>query len=348
MDYSTKEDAVEYIFEKIKRLILPSKDNNYKSSFLQSNTLLYCVVLLLALKIVITLISINFPQNIFFADITKSALETFVNQSRQSAGLPTLTENQALDQAAKLKAQNMMQDQYFDHNSPSGVTPWFWFLKAGYNYKYAGENLAIGFYDSKEVYDAWLNSPSHKANILNPNYTEIGTAILNGFGQNNTIIVVQEFGTQLPAKQITIKNNNLKVPPQPKPSITAKAPEPPIVANTQVSTGSEGLPNNEKVLSQTTGSQKYQDSAKGNITNDLPSKLLNFVLYNYNGLLQNIIYGVSLVIIGILIVLIFFSFNIDFKKELIFRAVLIVVLLSVATLLNKEIIVSFIPHQILI
>ena len=65
-------------------------------------------------------------------------------------------------------------------------------------------------------------------------------------------------------------------------------------------------------------------------------------------LLQDIIYGVSLVVIGILLTLIFFNFNINFKKELVFRAVLIVVLLSVATLLNKEIIISFIPHQILI
>ena len=124
---------------------MPSESNNYKSRFLQSNILLYCVVLLLALKIVTILVSINFPQNIFFADITKSALENFVNQTRQSAGLQPLSENEKLDQAAQLKAENMVQDQYFNHTSPSGVTPWFWFLQAGYNYKYAGENLAIGF-----------------------------------------------------------------------------------------------------------------------------------------------------------------------------------------------------------
>ena len=210
MDYFVKEDIIEHVFERIKRLILPSESNDYKSRFLQSNILLYFVVLLLALKIVATLISINFPQNIFFADVTKSALENFTNQTRQSDGLKTLTENQKLDQAAELKAENMVQDKYFDHTSPTGVTPWFWFLKAGYNYKYAGENLAIGFYDSKEVYDAWLNSPSHKTNITNPNYTEVGTAVLSGFGQNNTIVVVQEFGSQLPVKPVVVKNNNLK------------------------------------------------------------------------------------------------------------------------------------------
>ncbi|MCX6723023.1 MAG: CAP domain-containing protein [Candidatus Staskawiczbacteria bacterium] len=144
MDYSVQEDIIERIFEKIKRLILPSEDNNYKSRFLQSNLLLYCVVLLLTLKIVVTLISINLPQNIFFADITKLVLQNSVNQTRQSSGLKPLIENQKLNQAAQLKAQNMVANNYFAHTSPTGVSPWFWFLKVGYNYKYAGENLAIG------------------------------------------------------------------------------------------------------------------------------------------------------------------------------------------------------------
>jgi hypothetical protein len=332
MDYSIKEDTVEYIFGKIKLLIVPSENNNYKSRFLQSNILLYCVVLLLILKIFAVLISINLPQNIFFADITKSSLENFVNQTRQSLGLEPLSENQKLDQAAELKAENMVQNQYFNHTSPSGVTPWFWFLKAGYNYKYAGENLAIGFYDSKEVYDAWLNSPSHKTNITNPNYTEVGTAVLSGFGQNNTIVVVQEFGSQLPVKPVVVKNNNLK-----STAATAENPEP------SLTNGANG-----KVLSQTTEAQNSIESPTSNSTNNTSSKLLNYVLYNYEVILQDIIYGISLVVIGILLTLIFFNFNISFKKQLIFRTVLIVVLLSVATLLNKELIISFIPHQILI
>jgi len=328
MDYSAKEDIIEFIFEKINNLIVPSENNNYKSRFLQSNLLLYCVVLLLFLKIGATLISINLPQNIFFADITKSALENFVNQTRQSIGLPTLTENQKLDQAAKLKAENMVQDQYFNHISPSGVSPWFWFLKAGYNYKYAGENLAVGFYDSQEVYDAWLNSPSHKANIVNPNYTEVGTAVMSGFGQNNTIVVVQEFGSQLPVKTTQFKTS---------PSAKTNEPIPTPNANP-----------NEEVLSQSTESKNYIESPSLNSINNLSSRLFNFVLYDYDRLLQNIIYGVSLIVIGILLTLIFFNFNFDVKKELVFRAILIIALLSVATLLNKEIIISFIPHQIII
>src|SRR6185436_16880757 len=74
--------------------------------------------------------------------------------------------------------------------------PWYWFKQAGYVYKYAGENLAVGFVDSKTVYDAWFNSPSHKANLLNKNYTQVGTAIVSGF-DGNSIVVVQEFGRPL-------------------------------------------------------------------------------------------------------------------------------------------------------
>jgi hypothetical protein len=284
--------------------------------FIKSNALLYCVVLFLALKIVMVLASINFPYNIFFADITKTALENSANQTRQSAGLPVLVENQKLDNAAQMKAENMLQNNYFSHTSPTGLTPWFWFLQAGYNYKYAGENLAIGFYDSDEVYQAWLNSPAHKANILNPNYKEVGTAILQGFGQNNAIVVVQEFGSQQPLKPVAT---------QPKANPVAKTNEPaPIIANTNT---------NEKVLSQSTEIQ-----SDNSVTPP-----------NYDKLLQDIIYGVSVVVIGILIMLIFFNFNgINFKRELVFRGVLIVILLSLAAAINKELIISIIPHQVII
>jgi uncharacterized protein YkwD len=345
MDYKLEEEIVERFFEKIKSFIIPSENNNYKSRFLQSNILLYCVVLLLVLKIGATLISINIPQNIFFADITKSALENFVNQTRQSLGLGILSNNLKLDQAAQLKAENMAQNNYFDHTSPSGVSPWFWFVQAGYKYKYAGENLAIGFYESEEVYNAWLNSPSHRENITNPNYTEVGTAVLKGFGQNNSIVVVQEFGSQSPVKQAAPKSNNIKpVAAKTGTNTTVKTTGP--ASTTAVQTPVTNV--KEQVLSQETISQNYLESARGNSANNFLSKVLNSVLYNYDKILQDIIYGVSSVVIGILLALIFFNINFNFKRELVFRAVLIIVLLSVATLTNKEVIISLIPHQIII
>ncbi|MCX6721727.1 MAG: CAP domain-containing protein [Candidatus Staskawiczbacteria bacterium] len=338
MNYSLEEEIVERFFEKIKSLIVPSENNNYKSRFLQSNALLYVVVLLLVLRIFAVLISTNIPQNIFFADITKSTLENFVNQTRQSMGLGILTENEKLNQAAQLKAQNMVQDQYFNHTSPNGVTPWFWFLKAGYSYHYAGENLAIGFYDSQEVYNAWLNSPSHKANITNPNYTEVGTAVLNGFGGGNTIVVVQEFASPSAVKTVAVKTKNTK-----QATINQESKSSAISTSVPVTTN-----NNERVLSQSVEAQNSLEAPTNTSVSNLPSKLINTVLYNYDGLLKEITYGVSLVVIGIMFVLIFFNFNFDLKEPLVIRAALVISLLAVTTLLNKEMIISLIPHQIFI
>ncbi len=365
MDYSLGGNPINYISNKVKYFVLPTEDNGYKSRFLQSKFLMYGVVLLLVLKITTTFITINLPYNVFFANITESTLENFVNQTRQSIGLKPLAQNSKLDQAAQLKAQNMVQNNYFNHTSPSGISPWFWFVKAGYNYKYAGENLAIGFFDSQEVYNAWLNSASHKANIVNPNYTEVGTAVLDGFGPNNTIVVVQEFGSQLPAKTVAQKNNNAS-----KPLVTTNTKTNNTqTTNTQVTnnkatntqttetqvSNTEGtntqtvtVVSGEKVLSQSTESQGAIEAPNGLALNNLSSKLMNSVLYNHEAWIQDIIYGISLVVIGILLSLIFFNFHISFKKQLVFRSVLILVLLSVATLINREAIISIIPHQIFI
>ena len=322
------------------------------TKILKSKVLLCFVVLLFVLKVVTIAIPINFPYNIFFADITKSSLEVFLNQTRQSLGLQPLVENEKLNQAAQLKAENMVQDNYFNHTSPSGVSPWFWFKQAGYNYKYAGENLAIGFFESEEVYNAWLNSPSHKANIVNPKYTEVGTAILRGFGSGNAIIVVQEFGSQLPVKTVVSDSANSKpvvAQTQPKaqtqPQVVTQTTGPAETVNTQTPAVTQDQPVGEKVLSQTT---EYLVAPTGNASNNLASRLMNFIMYDYDKLLQNTIYGFALVVMGILITLILFNFNSKFDRQLAFRTVLIVILLSTATLLNKEIIISLIPHQIII
>jgi hypothetical protein len=79
--------------------------------------------------------------------------------------------------------------------SPEGKQPWYWFGLVGYQYEYAGENLAVDFTDSKDVTLAWMNSPTHKANIMKNAYTEMGTGIATGtFNGNPTIFVAQVFG----------------------------------------------------------------------------------------------------------------------------------------------------------
>lgn len=341
MDYSLNEGFLEAIWNKIKSLILPSEETNFRSKILQSNVLLCFVVLILALKIGSVAMMINFPQNVFFADITRISLQNFANQARQSIGLKPLTESSKLDIAAQMKAQNMIQDNYFNHISPSGIAPWYWFSEAGYNYKYAGENLAIGFFESEEVFNAWLNSPSHKANILNPNYTEIGTAVMGGFGNSNTIIVVQVFGTPMPVRTVTKTVENTQVKPAQLPVEVTKTPEPIAkVVNTP-----EPIVE-EKVLSKTT--QITLESQKYSNANTFFYKVANSITYNYEDILQNLTYGLSLIVIGILMTVIFFYPDIKFTKAFIFRSCLLIALLSLATFINKEAVINLIPHQIFI
>src|SRR3989344_3788824 len=143
-----------------KKLFIPGIHNDYRPAFLQSSILLYVVIGLLLIKIISVGLFTPFFKNIFFADITKTALVNLLNQDRQNAGLGVLAENEKLNQAAMLKAQDMVKNGYFSHQSPQGITPWYWFGQAGYQYKYAGENLAVGFINSDEVFNAWFSSPS--------------------------------------------------------------------------------------------------------------------------------------------------------------------------------------------
>ena len=89
----------------------------------------------------------------------------------------------------------MFAENYWAHNSPSGKSPWVWFKEAGYSYVYAGENLAKDFGDTSRMMSAWMASPTHKDNIVNPKYTEIGLAVVPGTIQSQeTVLVVQLFG----------------------------------------------------------------------------------------------------------------------------------------------------------
>jgi hypothetical protein len=106
-----------------------------------------------------------------------------------------LQRNTVLDAAAQQKAQHMAKNEYFSHFSPTGVSPWHWFDEAGYVYAHAGENLAIHFTDSSEVVEAWMDSPTHRENIVDGKYTEIGVGTAKGTYEGyDTVYVVQLFG----------------------------------------------------------------------------------------------------------------------------------------------------------
>ncbi len=181
----------------LKKHFIPHDDNDHQPHFLRTKNvqLLILAVFVIQLGVLVLPSVANLtPARSFMALVLPSVLDDLTNQNRQNAHLATLTVNPELNRVAELKAQDMAEKGYFAHVSPEGKTPWYWFNLVGYKYEYAGENLAVDFTDSTDVAIAWMNSPTHKANIVKNAYTEIGTGVATGTYQGNpTIFVAQVF-----------------------------------------------------------------------------------------------------------------------------------------------------------
>lgn len=155
-----------------------------------------CIIVLMVL--VGTIPSIFSTALDSLSAIYASVLVNLTNQNRTAANIAELKVNPVLEKAAQMKADDMASRSYFAHNTPEGQTPWYWFEKAGYQYVYAGENLAVNFEESEDVETAWMNSRGHFLNIMNPKFTEIGIATSTGIYKGRTaIFVVQMFGYPL-------------------------------------------------------------------------------------------------------------------------------------------------------
>ncbi len=230
---------------RLHRFFIPSEHNDFRPSSLEaraSGVMLLLIMFTFALANVHSLLLVS--SDWFVGTIIPAALITLSNDQRQGDALPTLTHNPTLDAAAQLKANDMAEKSYFAHQSPEGRTPWYWFGLAGYDYAYAGENLAVLFSDSEDVVRAWMNSPGHRANILGSHYTEMGIGTAKGMYKGvPTVFVVQFFGT--PSKTITpailvqkptpktvipeprvlgVQTEHIEVPPYPQENVAALAP----------------------------------------------------------------------------------------------------------------------------
>ncbi len=137
---------------------------------------------------------------------TKEEIIADTNAFRAGIGLAALKESNVLNIAAAQKLQDMKEYQYFAHVSPTGVTPWYWFENNRYSYTYAGENLAVGFLDAQSTVDAWIRSPTHRNNLANVHYQDIGVALENTtIDDLKGVVVVQFFGA--PGEAVSPKVN---------------------------------------------------------------------------------------------------------------------------------------------
>ena len=176
----------------IKEFFIPNKKNRYKPYLLRKVAIVIFSVILILVNTLGGIFGIGQAQA---STITPTNIINLTNQERAAAGLNRLNTNSKLSSAALAKANNMFEEQYWDHFGPNGETPWQFIRGAGYYYVYAGENLAKGFSTAEGVHEAWMASTSHRANIMSGKYKDIGVAVVEGvlLGKR-TILVVQMFG----------------------------------------------------------------------------------------------------------------------------------------------------------
>ena len=140
----------------------------------------------------------NFENNVFVSDMLKR-----INSDRIANGKKALAWNSSLCQSAGLKSEDMNNNNYFEHNSPSGITPWYWIKKVDYKYTFVGENLDLNYFTSESAHEALMNSPGHRANILNDNFTQVGLNYVRGkLNGEDAFFVVQHFASPAPEKPV--------------------------------------------------------------------------------------------------------------------------------------------------
>lgn len=223
------------------RHFFPSEANSYRPNSLSRDVLAVAVTLTCVIEgFLVASLFIHTKPGSFTAAVIESAIISLTNEERVHYGDAVLRVDPILTLAAQAKANDMAARGYFSHVGPSGEQPWKWFTDAGYEYAYAGENLATKFYESSDVVDAWMNSPGHRANILKGVYQDIGVGIAHGMYQGQeTTFVVQFFGTTRAALGIAPAAAPSVVPvavasEKPKPQPTLAEVTSPVVAPAEV------------------------------------------------------------------------------------------------------------------
>lgn len=180
----------------------PRRSNNHRARLLHPEALFFLVLISAGFVAVLHLfsqLSLSHKNVLGFAStITPKQVVELTNKERTRIGLNPLKLNTNLSQAAMAKGEDMFADQYWSHTAPDGTQPWAFIHQAGYEYKVAGENLARDFSNTPNMVAAWMASPTHKANMINAQYKEIGVAVIDGVLDGyETTLVVQMFGSPI-------------------------------------------------------------------------------------------------------------------------------------------------------
>ncbi len=319
------------MFSWLKKYFFPHKHNDYKPHLLRRESTIIILFSIIVIELFFLVqVFVVFDKTNFLASVLPGVLTTLTNEERAQNNAEPLIENDLLTKAAKLKAEDMASRGYFAHNSPDGKTPWYWLDQVGYKYSMAGENLAVNFFESRDVAEAWMDSPSHRANIVKKNYKEIGIGVATGtFEGRNTVFVAQFFGTPMVKQNTTVATVKNTKPTTTKNTVsTTKKPALSVKATTSVK------PTTVKVLGEEIDSPvvTYKDISlytylKSWVDKILtsPSKYVNFI---YS--------GIAMIIILVLLLAIFIKREIG-HPIIIVRGFAVVAILLIFSFINMKI-----------
>ncbi len=266
----------------------PHETNNHRAKLLHHKSILFFIFFLVVGGFFLSFVRSNYSSVLGISNnVTLQELLALTNREREINGLPALKLNGELSSAAEGKASNMLTENYWAHESPGGVTPWVFIKNAGYNYTYAGENLARGFTNAQDVVSAWMASPTHRQNMLSSNYKEVGFAIRTGnLTGEETVLVVEMFGSRELSGQ---------------PSTAGTKPEIAVASNTKNSMAKEELVVEE--IKETEGEKNLvaginlDQLSKSNITAVKKEPLVNGLAFFSN--LVRIIVGLFILVLAL-------------------------------------------------
>lgn len=261
------------IFTLLIDTLFPTHSNGYSPYIFRKRGLgIFCSILIIFNFLSSTLFP-SFVEKSHAASYSSIELMGMANSSRAGASLPLLSYSKTLESAAYAKAQDMLNKNYWAHFGPNGESPWQFIVGAGYVYQYAGENLGRGFTDAQSLHNAWMASPSHYANIMKPEFRDIGIAIVEGNLQGeDTILVVQLFGA-VPGAQNTENNQNI---------VTSNLPEP-VSSSTSIKTNTSQNLTTKSRSSVSSISTKASPPKTPTIDNPANNSILNSDKFKLSG-----------------------------------------------------------------
>jgi len=320
----------------LRKHFIPSEENNYTPHFFRETSVVLVTVISIALFSLSLVGTIVVNNTNLLGAIYSSVLVDLANQSRLDNNRSTLVISPVLEEAAKLKAGDMAEKSYFAHTSPDGKTPWYWISQAGYLFIYAGENLAVDFQYSKDVNDAWLNSPGHRANILNDKFTEIGIATSEGiYNGRSTVFVVEMFGTpSVPVPAPAVAGAASKPVPEPK-KVTV------VEEKTEGKQTFVAVSNDEAVQESPIQVTEKPEVLPGEAPGyEKYSTWYERLLLDPSGSIQYVFYALALIVLFALVLMIFINIQTQRPRHIAYGIVLLVIISGLMYLNSSQALAS--------